>query len=134
MIFSQYRETCEVILDYPKIGGDNVKYYAKQAIRNLLRANSDAHSRRLIAEFPKDGIKCIEKLQSHCANMTFADKSRYDRTFQKVTHKGGESAINYIKRFQNAEALSVSVGNGYSEDQIMHTFLDNFHQSGKYSA
>ena len=62
--------------------------------------------------------------------MTFADKSRYDRTFQQVTHKGGESAINYIKRFQNAQALSVSVGNRYSEDQIMNTFLDNFQQSG----
>ena len=24
MIFSQYRETCEFILDYPKIGGDGV--------------------------------------------------------------------------------------------------------------
>ena len=85
----------------------------------------------MIAEFSKDGIKCIEKLQSHCANMTFLDKSRYDRTFQQVTHKGGESAINYIKRFQNAQALSVSVRNSYSEDQIMRTFLDNFHQSGK---
>ena len=87
----------------------------------------------MIDEFPKDGIKCLEKLQSHCANITFADKSRYDRTFQKVTYKGGESAINYIKRFQNAQALSVSVGNSYSEDQILHTFLDNFQQSGKYS-
>ena len=66
--------------------------------------------------------------------MTFADKSRYDRIFQQVTHKGGESTINYIKRFQNAQALSISVGNNYSEDQIMHTFLDNFQQSGKYSA
>ena len=61
----------------------------------------------------------MEKLQSHCANMTFADKSRYDRIFHQVTHKGGESAINYIKRFQNARALSDSVGNSYSEDQIM---------------
>ena len=92
------------------------------------------HSRRLIAEFPKDGIKCIEKLQSHCANITFADKSRYDRTFQQVTHKGGEYAINYIKRFQNAHALSVSVRNIHSEYQLMHTFLDNFQQGGKYSA
>ena len=66
--------------------------------------------------------------------MTFADKSRYDRTFQQVTHKGKESAINYSKRFHNAQALSVSVGNSYYEDQIMHTFMDNFHQSGKYSA
>ena len=90
MIFSQYRETCQVLLDYPKIGGDDViEYYAKKAIRNLLHANIDVHSRILIAEFPKDGIKCIEKLQSHCENMTFADKSRYDSTFQQVTHKVG---------------------------------------------
>ena len=66
--------------------------------------------------------------------MTFADKSRYDITFQHVTHEGGKSSINYIKRFQNAQSLSVSVGNSYAEDQIVHTFLDNFHQSGKYSA
>ena len=60
MIFSQCKETCELVLDYPKIGGGDIKDDAKQAIRNLLRANSDVHSRRLIAEFPKDGIKCIE--------------------------------------------------------------------------
>ena len=135
MIFSQYRETCEVLLDYSNIGGDNIiDNYAKKAIRNLLRANIDVHSRILIAEFPKDGIKFIENLQSHCANMTFADKSLYDRTFQHVTYKGGESAINYIKRFQNAHALSVSVGNSHSKDQLMHPVLDNFHQGGKYSA
>ena len=40
--------------------------------------------------------------------------------------------MNYIKIFQNAQDLSVSVGNNYSEDQLMHTFLDNFHQGGKY--
>ena len=92
------------------------------------------HSRRFIAEFPKDGIKCIEKLQSHFANMAFADESRYDSIFQQVTHKGGETPTNYIKIFQNAHALSVLVGNNYSEDQFMHTFLDNFQQGGKYSA
>ena len=90
MIFSEYRETCQVLLDYTKIGGgDVIEDYAKEAIRNLLYTNIDVHSRRLIAEFPKDGTKCIDKLQSHCANMNFADKSRYDRTFQQVTHKGG---------------------------------------------
>ena len=89
MIFTQYRETCEVLLYYPEIGWDNINDYAKQAIRNLLHANSDIHSRSLISEFPQDGIKCLEKLQSHSANMTFADKSRYDRTLRQVTHKGG---------------------------------------------
>ena len=74
MIFSQYKETCEVILDYTKIGGGNIKEFAKKAIRNILHANIDVHSRRLIAEFPVDGIKFIEKLQSHCSNMTFSYK------------------------------------------------------------
>ena len=95
MIFSQYNETCEVLLDYPKIGGDGIiEYYAKKAIRNIVRANIDVHSRIFISEFPKYGIKCIERLQSHCANMTFSHKSRYDRTFQQVTQKIGESANN----------------------------------------
>ena len=106
MVFSQYRETYEVLRDYPKVEGGNIKDYAKMAIRKILHANICVHSRRLIAEFPDYGMRCIEKLQSHCANMTFADKSRYDRTFQQVTHKEGESAIKYIKRFQNAQALS----------------------------
>ena len=111
-----------MLRNYPKLEHENIKDYSKMAIRNLFHANSCVHGRRLISEFSEDGIKCIQKLQSHCANMTFADKSRYDRIFQQVTHKGGESAINYIKRFQNAQALSISVGNSYSEDQIMHTF------------
>ena len=90
MVFSQYRQTYEVLRDYPKLEGGNIKVYAKMAIRNLIHANSCPHSRRLIAEFPEYGIKCIQKLQSHFANMTFADKSRFDRTFQQVTHKGGD--------------------------------------------
>ena len=65
--------------------------------------------------------------------MTFADKSRYDKNVQQVTHKGGGSEIYYIQRFQNAHALSVLVGNRYSDDQLMHTFMDNFHQGGTYS-
>ena len=66
--------------------------------------------------------------------MTFAEESRYDRIFQQVTHKGGESEKKTIKIFQNAQALSVSVGNSYSGDQLMHIFLDNFHRGGKYTA
>ena len=90
MIFPQYRETCEVLLDYPKIGGDDViEDYTKKVIRNLLHANIDVHSRILISEFSKYGIKCIEKLLSHCANMTFSDKSIYDRTFNKSHIKEG---------------------------------------------
>ena len=42
--------------------------------------------------------------------------------------------MNYIKIFQNSQALSVSVGNIYSEDQLMQIFLDNLRQGGKYTA
>ena len=51
--------------------------------------------------------KKTKKLQSHCANINFTDKSGHDRIFQQVTHKGGESAMNSIKIFQNAQDLPV---------------------------
>ena len=65
--------------------------------------------------------------------MTFSDKSRYDRIFQQVTYKGGESETNYIKRFQNSQALSFLVQKNYQEYQLVHIFQNNFHQGGKYS-
>ena len=70
------------------------------AIRNILNANIDVHIRRLVSEFLGDGVKLISKPQSHCENMTFSDKSRYGRIFQQEKHKGGDSAMNYIKIFQ----------------------------------
>ena len=90
MMFLQYKETCKVLPDYQTIGVEDIKYYVKKAIRNLLNENIDVYSRRLIAKFSVDGVKYISKLQSHCANMNFSDKIRYDRIFQKFTHKGGE--------------------------------------------
>ena len=42
--------------------------------------------------------------------------------------------MNYIKIFQSAQGLSVSVGNNNSKYQLMHLFSDNFHQCGEYSA
>ena len=60
MIFSLYKETCEVLLDYPKTRRDNINDFVKNVIRNILHANIHVNSRRLIAELPGDGIKCIE--------------------------------------------------------------------------
>ena len=62
-----------------------------------MHANIDVHSRKMIAKFPKDGIKCIEKLQSHCEKMAFADKSRYDRTFKKSHIKEGNPKLITLK-------------------------------------
>ena len=42
--------------------------------------------------------------------------------------------MNYIKIFQDVQALLVSVKNTYPEGQLMHIFLDNFHKGGEYSA
>ena len=42
--------------------------------------------------------------------------------------------MNYINRLQSAQAFSISVGNGYFENQLMHIFLNNFYQGGKYTS
>ena len=38
MVFSQYRETYEVLRDYPKLEGGNIKYYARMAIIETTRS------------------------------------------------------------------------------------------------
>ena len=54
-IFYQYKETREVILDYPRIGGEDIKDL-KKSIGNILHENIDVRRRRLISEFPGYGI------------------------------------------------------------------------------
>ena len=98
------------------------KAHINKAIRILLHTNIDVHIQSLIAEISGDGVKCISSLQSHCANMTFSDKSRYNRLFQQVLHKGMGLSMNFIWRFKNSQALSVSVINSYSEDHFMHIY------------
>ena len=135
IVLSQFSETYMLLMDYPSIRGRKLPYYAKNATWNLLYAYKDAHSQRLIDECPGDGVQDTSRLKSQCSNMTFADQSRYyNRMFQKVVHQGGDSEINYIKRFHNAKALSILVGNIYTEYQLSHTFLQHFHRGVRYSA
>ena len=68
---------------------------------NLLHVIIDVYSIRLISELSVDAVEFIPKIQSYCENINFADRSRYGRLLKKVTHKVGESKINYIKIFQN---------------------------------
>ena len=42
--------------------------------------------------------------------------------------------MDYIKIFQNAQAVSVSLRNSYYECHLMHILLDNLRQGGKYTA
>ena len=56
MIFSQYKETCEVFLDYPKIGGENIKYFLGKAIKNILHTNINVNGRIYISELLRDRV------------------------------------------------------------------------------
>ena len=56
---------------------------------NIFQENVDVHSRRTVAKLPADGIKCIEKLQSHFANTTFAEKLDMTGFFRKSHLKEG---------------------------------------------
>ena len=71
IISAHYKETREILLDHPTIGGEDI---IKKSLRNLLYANIDVHSRRFIDELPRDGVKLISILQSHCANKNSSDK------------------------------------------------------------
>ena len=59
----------------------------------------------LIYEYSGGVLQDLTRLQYQCADMTFYEKSRYNRLFHKVVHKGGESEIKYTKRFQNEKRL-----------------------------
>ena len=63
--------------------------------------------------------------------MNFSDQSRCNRIFQQVVHKGGESAINYIKILQNTKDFQFQWEIVINKDQLMHTFLENLQQGGK---
>ena len=41
--------------------------------------------------------------------------------------------MKYVKIFQNTQAFSVSAGNNNSENQLVHIFLDNFQNGGKFT-
>ena len=134
IVLSQFNQTCMLLMEYPSIEEDGMTDYSKQTTWNLLNAYIYAHSQRSIYEYPEKGLEAITRLQSQCANMTFSDKNIYNRQFQKVVHKWGESAIKYIEIFENAKDLEVSVGNSYYEDQLILNILDNIQQEGKYLA
>ena len=75
---------------------------------NLLHANIGVHIRRLIAELPGDGVKCISKIQSHCANIAFAEKLDMTLFYSKLHIKEGnqqlitsrDSKIHRLYQFQ----------------------------------
>ena len=122
------------LMDYPYIRGEYFLDYAKNSPWNFLRAYIDSCGQRLFDEYPVDGVQAISRLKSQCANMTFSGQSRYNRLFQKLIHKGGESEINYIKIFRNSKASEISVVNSYSEYQLIRTFLEIFQPVGRYSS
>ena len=121
------------IMDYTYIREEDFPYYAKHSTGGLLHTYIDAHSQIFMHEYPGYVAQYISRLKSHCASMNLSDQSKYDGMFQSVMHKGG-SVINYIKQFQNSKALVILLENSYSEDQLMHTFLDDLHKGEKQSA
>ena len=122
------------LIDYPCIREKYLPYYSKNVTWNLLHAYIDAKRQILIDQYPGDLVQSISILKPQCPNITFSDQIRYDRLFQKVVHKEGESKMNYIKIFQNVKNLAITVVKSYSEDHLMHTFFKKLQKYGKYYA
>ena len=90
IVLSTFNQTCMLLMEYPSIEGEGIPEYSKQATCNLLNAYIDAIIQRLIYEYPEYGVESITTFQLQCANMNFADKSRYNKQCQQVVHKGWE--------------------------------------------
>ena len=118
-------------MDYPSIRGGELPEYSKNVSWKLLNAYIYDHSQILIDECPGDGLQSISIFKYQCAKMNFSNQSIYNRTFQKVLHKGGASEINYIKTFNNDKSLEIPVENIYTKDRPRHNFLENSQKGGK---
>ena len=114
-----------MLIKYLSITGYYLPEYNKQATWDLLHVYIDAHSQMLIDEYPRGCLQAITILQSQCENMNFSDKSRYNWLFHKVVHQGGGSEINYINTLKDYKTLEISVGNSYSEYQLIQTLFYN---------
>ena len=100
-----------LLIDYPSIRGEDFKEYAKQSTWGLLNSYIYIPSQGLIHEYPGGRVQAVTILQYQCSKITLSENSRYNRLFQQVVQKVGESEINYINRFENTKALVISVVN-----------------------
>ena len=71
-------------MEYNSIRGKYLRDYSNKYTWNILHSYVDSHSQRLIYEYTGDGLQYITRL-------TLSDKRSYNRLFQKVVNKGGES-------------------------------------------
>ena len=62
------------------------------------------------------------------------DTLTYNNYFTNVRQLNNESAISYISRFRDAMLLATSVGNSYSEGELIDLFLNGVNRDSKYSS
>ena len=88
--------------------------------------NMDTAYQKLMMEHLGD-LRCLKQ---QCIIIAFADIQRFDQIFRQYSHCTGETANGYMERFHAAMSLAPSVDNVYTEQQLMHLCLDNFHNPG----
>ena len=127
MIISQYKETCEVLLYYPTIGGEDKRNNLKNSIRNILRAIIYVYSRRLIAEFPVNGVKCISKPQSHCENTNFdpeASPKNYNKSKIAAPRMSLRAGLSYLNNSTKADKCLKNISTAVAILDVLSSSLD----------
>ena len=87
IILPKFEKTYMLLMYYLSIRGKDLPDYSKNSTWNLLHLYIDLHCQNIIDEYPGYGVQAISIFKYQCADMTFYDKSIYNRTFQKVIHK-----------------------------------------------
>ena len=77
---------------------------------------------------------CALKNCNHIVKtLLFLTKLDMTGLFKRLRKKKGNLQLITLKYSRMHTLCQNTVGNSYSEEQLMHTFLNNFHQGGKYS-
>jgi len=117
IFFSIFLVIASMLKQYLKIKTP-FKRYVRQATYNVMYTFVSTDARDFINSTKQDGARTIDLLTKHCATATPGQRNNV-------------SALNYIKRFNVARRMVVSVGNKYCPDTLVDIFLNKIATGSK---
>jgi len=134
-ITSSYVMLIDLLQDYPHtISAKIESQIGNVALFYFLRNYVDTSIQYMFQSHPEDGVACLHLLRRHCAQLTDTDTSTFYTRFAITTHHRDEHILNYIQRFNAAKVMAESVGNTFSDSQLLQLFIGNFTYPGIYTS
>ena len=130
-VFNMSSKTVDFLSDFPSITRPN-RDYINEAIWNVTRSLVHPRVCNLIEQHAGDGYAAWCQLQTQFDHISSADRTADDTAFKTTVHRRGESAFQFITRFQAAKNQALQSGNKYDDEDVIEHFLANFRHPGQY--